>query len=282
MNTCIFCKKEFVGREERPNKFCSHECHVSSSKIGSKIQVELTCKSCGKNFVGYEDRQFCSLKCVHASMRMPEKPCAGCGKMFAPEKVKTVYCNKECEVKSRRNAEEPPPISGARWVHLTKGKFALVDEDDFDRVSEHSWCVTEGKKTSYAKTYLRQNNGRQSSKLHHYILSVTDVKIRIDHINMNGLDCRRSNLRVTDGSKNMANTLAHSKSGYKGVATTRGGKFVATIRMDHQGYHLGVFDVAEDAARAYDAKARELHGSNGRFNFPLNGEMSASYCCVEM
>jgi hypothetical protein len=273
MNICLFCNKEFEGREERPNKYCSHKCHIAYTKtITKKI-----CVVCGIEFDGYLSRQCCSLKCVHASMRLPEKSCEGCGKLFSPEKVKTKFCSKECEIQSHRKYEEPTPITGARWVPLTKGKFALIDEEDFERVSQHSWCVVQGKSTLYAKTYLRKNGERGSIKLHQFIINSNHGEL-VDHIDQDGLNCRKNNLRIVTKSQNRMNTKKKfGRIPYKGVILLPNGKFRAVVHGNGRVWYSIPLNTLEDAARAYDAEARKMHGLNGRYNFPQSGERSARY-----
>lgn len=99
--------------------------------------------------------------------------------------------------------------------------------------------------------------------------------LEIDHINRNGLDNRRSNLRIATRSQQRANQLKRTHhTTYKGIFAW-GNKWAARISYDNKKYHLGVFDFQEDAAKAYDEAARRLHGQFARLNFPLPGEHSA-------
>lgn len=271
MKTCEHCGGQVHERPGKPNRFCSIKCGVQHKST----QVDLVCVQCGKSFRGYAGRTHCSLKCVHASMRLPERVCEGCGCIFAPEKTNTRYHNKECEIASRRKVSEPNPIPGARWIALTQGKFALIDEQDFERVSEHSWHAYKGRSTWYARSDFFPR-GTRIVRLHRFILNVTDSKVLVDHIDGNGLNCRRGNLRKVNNSRNQMNTRkGRGYSKYKGVSSIRSGKFKATIRANNVTKYLGVFINEEDAARAYDDAARAYHGSNGRYNFPHEGEKPA-------
>ncbi len=94
----------------------------------------------------------------------------------------------------------------------------------------------------------------------------------VDHISRDTLDNRRANLRIATHGQNMANTPAYrcNKSGFKGVyQDSRSSAWTAQIRYDKRLYWLGTFILAEDAARAYDARAREVWGEFARCNFPL-------------
>lgn len=93
---------------------------------------------------------------------------------------------------------------------------------------------------------------------------------QVDHIDRNGLNNRRSNLRFATPSQNMYNASSPGNStGFRGVEKVRGAsRFNARIRVDGERFHLGSFPTAEDAARAYDAKAAEAHGEFAVLNFP--------------
>ena len=264
---CKNCGKEFQSRNKN-RAFCSPGC----SHNDTKTTVDKICAVCGKSFRGYANRKVCSLACVNESMRLAQKECQGCGKKFAPEKSHTKFCTKECEIASNRKGMiEPPSIESARWIALTRGKFALIDEDDFERVSQRNWYAYEGKSTWYARSNSKCGDVKVV-RLHRFILGVTDSKCEVDHIDQDGLNCRKSNLRAIDNSRNRMNTLAKSHNGYKGVTETPSGKFAAKIVAGSVCTYLGRFNTAEEAARAYDAEARKVHGEHGRYNFPLENE----------
>jgi len=159
---------------------------------------------------------------------------------------------------------EPPPIPGTRWVPLTCGKFAKIDEADFERVSQHRWCVSEaGRARSllYAVSWI----GRKRVYLHHFILGV----IGVDHRNGDGLDNRRENLRPATSQENHHNSVvrADSKTGFKGVNFDKRGFYRAWICIGRRHKkHLGCFKDPKDAARAYNVAAKSLHGDFARLN----------------
>lgn len=94
-------------------------------------------------------------------------------------------------------------------------------------------------------------------------------KMPIDHRNNDSTDDRWQNLRLATQAQNIANASIRSTntSGYKGVYPHKGNRWVAQIRTPAGKKHLGVFPTAEEAARAYDAKAVELHGEFAYLNF---------------
>jgi hypothetical protein len=98
--------------------------------------------------------------------------------------------------------------------------------------------------------------------MHRIILNLTDKK-KTDHINGNGLDNRRKNLRICTDSQNKCNRgkTTQNTTGFKGVTYKRTlRKYVAQIQFENKLYYLGVFPSAIDAAKAYNDKAEELHG----------------------
>lgn len=163
-----------------------------------------------------------------------------------------------------------------REIPLTQGKVAIVDDADFDLVSGWKWFAVVGKKSFYA---VRTVNISKRSKLrvamHRFLAGAHDGDV-VDHIDGNGLDNRRSNLRVCSARDNARNIRARAGSSrFKGVSFHRGvGKWQAYVAAEGQRY-LGVFDNEIDAALAHDEAARALHGEFARVNFPRPGEQAA-------
>lgn len=154
-----------------------------------------------------------------------------------------------------------------KTIQLSKGLFAIVDDEDFERISRFKWSATK----SDGKWYARRNHSGSTVYLHRFILGIT-TRQYIDHINGNSLDNRRANLRIATNSQNGANTKKRTTntSGYKGVKKA-GRKWRATITCNYREVHIGVYETPEDAARAYDSKARELFGNFAGLNFTLPG-----------
>lgn len=156
-------------------------------------------------------------------------------------------------------------------IELTQGRFAIVDDNDFERLSRYSWYYqSEG----YAARRNGRRNGHKLIYMHKVVLG-TDKEV--DHKNLNRLDNRKSNLRVCDRSLNMGNSKSRGGSSmFKGVTfNKRARKWIAQITVKRQPIFLGYFYNEEDAARAYDERAREYYGDFGRYNFPVQGERSA-------
>jgi hypothetical protein len=145
--------------------------------------------------------------------------------------------------------------------------FAIVDDEDFERASKYAWYVSPHRKTMYARHRPDGNNMYRS--LHRFLLGVTPSQI-IDHVNGNGLDNRRCNIRVCTISQNRWNEPIRktNKSGFKGVSFHKQvHRWMAHIKFHRKSIYLGLFDDPAMAARAYDKKARELFGEFAWTNF---------------
>lgn len=155
---------------------------------------------------------------------------------------------------------------------LGKGKFSLVDDEDFDNLSKHQWYVTV---YGYAncRDYIR-GSGRKKQKsttyiMHRLIMNCPEDK-HIDHINHNTLDNRKSNLRIVTQSQNMMNSSSRkgSTSKYLGVGWHNQNHNWRAYIKSAQGYkHIGSFTDEKSAAMAYDRKALELYGEFANLNF---------------
>ena len=151
--------------------------------------------------------------------------------------------------------------------------YALVDDEDYDRVMEaissrSKWYAWSGPNTS--KTYAM--NGSRDKSIHRVVMNAPRG-MDVDHINGNPLDNRKENLRICTRSENCRNRKVRvtSKSGFKGVYRKPSGRYEAYIGnpdVKNRLIHLGTYDTPEEAARVYDAKARKLHGEFANVNFP--------------
>jgi hypothetical protein len=167
---------------------------------------------------------------------------------------------------------------GARLLPLSQNKFAIVDADDYDRLNIYKWCLSKTRRNNYAMTRLRAKGKRikgkrpkRKSLLMHRLITNAPRHLVVDHINHNGLDNRKSNLRLCTRAENNRNSRSFRKktSKYKGVSwDKRRNRFVASIRCNGKYYYLGRFNSQITAAKAYDKKAKELFGDFAYLNFP--------------
>lgn len=157
-------------------------------------------------------------------------------------------------------------------IPLTQGYVALVDDEDYAGASAFNWCVEirDGGARYYARRRTRTWETCVAGQitLHQWLTGWP----RTDHINGNGLDNRRANLRPVTNTQNSANRRRgrNNTSGFKGVSWRKDIQcWTAYIRGNGQASHLGMFDNAEAAARAYDAAALTLWGEYASLNFPI-------------
>jgi hypothetical protein len=153
-----------------------------------------------------------------------------------------------------------PKSRAPRLVPLTRGLFAVVDAEDYDRLSRYTWFAEGTEKNYYA---VRKQNGK-SIKMHREIMNAPEHLV-VDHIDHNGLNNRKENLRVCTFAENCRNlrSCRHKSSKYKGVYWNKGcKKWAAQISCDNKTYHLGYF------TKAYDKAAKKYHGEFASPNLP--------------
>ena len=146
-------------------------------------------------------------------------------------------------------------------IPLTQGKFAIVDDEDYELVSKYKWCIDgEG----YAVATV---NGKQM-RMHRLILDAQPGQY-VDHVNMTGCDNKRSNIRICNNSQNHANTRLRSDNttGYKGVSfIKRDNIFQAKIEVNGHHMNLGSFTDPKEAAKKYNEAAVKYFGEFARLN----------------
>ena len=155
-------------------------------------------------------------------------------------------------------------------IPLNQGKYAIVDDIDYERVSALKWYVNQSgrDKTWYAIT----NTGR--FRMHRFILCLTDPKIEVDHIDGDGLNNTRNNLRIATRTQNLANQQKreNTSSKFKGVSLDRRrNKWQSNIRMNGKRKWLGQFNNELDAAKCYNVAAIEFFGDFAKLN-PVSEE----------
>ena len=154
-------------------------------------------------------------------------------------------------------------------VGLTQNKVALVDDKDFEYLNQWKWHVLKDYLTYYAARNIRLANGKQTSiRMHRVILNVPKGMVT-DHIDHNGLNNQKANLRICDASENNMNRKSqrNSSSKFKGVFWhKRNKKWSAQLTFKGETNYLGFFNSEKDASLAYDKKAIELFGEFANLN----------------
>lgn len=151
-------------------------------------------------------------------------------------------------------------------VPLTRGLYAVIDDDDADRVSQHRWHAEKVKQASdkfYARCSFWENGKCAPVRLHRFIARA-DRGMVVDHINGDGLDNRKGNLRVCTQSKNLMNRNVKQRqntSGHPGVSWHKStGKWRADIMVDGSPIWLGTFKEKQLAIEARKTAEHKYFG----------------------
>jgi hypothetical protein len=153
-----------------------------------------------------------------------------------------------------------------KLIPLTQGKFAQVDDWNYDWLMKWKWQAHKDRYTYYAVRSSWIEGKRCRIAIHREILNA-QKGIKVDHQDRDGLNCLENNIRLATNSENGANRVKFSgKSKFKGV-DFHNGKVRARICINGKSIHIGYFPLEEAAAMAYDKKALELFGIFANLNF---------------
>lgn len=146
-----------------------------------------------------------------------------------------------------------------------ENRFCIIDKKDYNIVKDYRWKVSQDSNTFYVQG--RKNGKGHPIPIHRVLFNLTDSKTTVDHINGNGLDNRRQNLRVCTQLENNKNAKIRkdNTSGYKGVHKMKN-RYSARIQSNGKRITIGYYDTAEDAAKAYNDYSLKLHGNYGKLN----------------
>lgn len=151
------------------------------------------------------------------------------------------------------------------------GEIVLCDDADFALLSRYQWSAHRQKHTIYART----SQNRSSLYIHRLLLGAEAEGRFVDHINGNGLDNRRENLRVVNNRQNQMNRKPVRRDGLKGIAFNKKAKrWQAAIRINDRNVHLGLFDDKYSAARAYASAAHKHFGEFARVSVGMGSPSS--------
>jgi len=152
-------------------------------------------------------------------------------------------------------------------IPLTKGKFALVDDEDYSWLSSKPWYARINKKTSYAQRHLPSHKG--VIEMHRMIMNPPQ-NLEVDHIDGNGLNNQRSNLRIVTHRQNSRNLHIVKKNKLLGAyhvpQLSKERPWVSKIKFNHnETRNLGYFKTAEEAAATYWAFSNAVENSEKQY-----------------
>lgn len=153
-------------------------------------------------------------------------------------------------------------------IILSQNKVALVDDDDYEWLSQYKWSAAKNAKTYYAVRIDFSSGEAKTVTMHRLILNPSP-ELETDHIDGNGLNNMRSNLRLSTSQQNKFNRRPFGKSKYTGVAVwyRNGHRYIrASIYQDGKNISLGLFPAEEEAALAYNEAALKYRGEYARLN----------------
>lgn len=152
----------------------------------------------------------------------------------------------------------------AKEIELTQGYKAIVDDEVYEELSKYKWCVH--RMTRDGRVYATR-----LERMHFSVVGHPEPGFVVDHINGNGLDNRRENLRIITNKENIRcqRINRNNTSGYRGVSWHKGKqRWEARIRVNGKRLNLGRYKTAEEAAYAYDEAAKRHFQEFARLNFP--------------
>jgi hypothetical protein len=153
-------------------------------------------------------------------------------------------------------------------IKLSQGKVALVDDEDYEYLNQWKWCVQKSHNTYYA-IRTKTSPIRKTIRLHSLIMNTPHGK-EVDHKDRNGLNNQKSNLRICTHAENQMNKIASGISKYLGVTrciVRNKWRIASQININGKNKFIGYYKDEEEAAFAYDKKAKEVHGIYANLNF---------------
>lgn len=160
---------------------------------------------------------------------------------------------------------------------ISRGRVALVDDEDYEDLIRHKWCTT-SRNYVLRRTKKAENMGGVCIYIHRYIMRCLDSPMEVDHRDGNPLNNQKHNLRICTHPQNGCNLRLSriNRTGFKGVTLTPEGNYSSRIKVRGEMITIGRFPTAELAALAYNAASLKYHGEFGTLNVI---PQASSECC---
>lgn len=180
------------------------------------------------------------------------------------------YCNRHYQSvrkyrhpfgKRRESTSKFTVIGDILTVTTKSGEVFLADSEDVELLSKYSWCKSK-------KGYAVANIKGKVTKMHRFIMGVSNPEVIVDHKNRDRHDNRKSNLRICTTTENARNRSVskHCSSGFIGIRITEYGKYNVKITFSGKEIHIGNYDTLEEAIRARKIAEGKYHGEFGSNN----------------
>ncbi len=152
-------------------------------------------------------------------------------------------------------------------IKLTRNLFTQVDDEDFELLSKLKWNAKKGRNTFYAARHDYRPGIFDGTIFLHRLLLKVPKGFFIDHIDNNGLNNQKSNLRLCTPSQNGFNVKKYktNTSGYKGIVSIKSGRWSARISINNKRINLGNFNTKEEAYKSYCEAAKKYRGEFANF-----------------
>lgn len=139
-----------------------------------------------------------------------------------------------------------------KTIPLTKGYVTMVDDEDYESLVKFKWCANVNRNAIYARRGSPRCKGKQDEVKMHSVIMKAPKGVQCDHIDGNGLNNQKYNLRLVTNRQNCMNRHQTKTSRYPGITwDKRAGKWVAQAQINGIHKHLGTFSIEEDAYKAY-------------------------------
>lgn len=148
-----------------------------------------------------------------------------------------------------------------KFIELTQGFVALVDDADYENVNQYKWRVWRNKKRTVAYAVTGQTCNDNFQSMHQFLMGTAPEGLVWDHIDLDGLNNQRSNLRLATRSQNVIHQRARddNKTGCKGLAWVRG-QWEVRLGLNNKRIYIGGYPTKAEAIAAYNEAAKKYHG----------------------